>query len=55
MDSIIYRLGRYIGSNPGWAWIQIEVDLRDGLLDEIELVYGGFSWTQRIDYWRVHF
>jgi hypothetical protein len=25
------------------------------LLDEIDMVFGGFSWTQRIDYWRVPF
>jgi hypothetical protein len=27
-----------------WAWHQIEVYLREGLLDEIELVWGGFTW-----------
>jgi hypothetical protein len=31
-----------------WAWIQVEVDLKDGLLDEIELVLEGYSWFQRL-------
>jgi hypothetical protein len=34
-----------------WAWILMEVDLRDGSLEEMELVYGNNSWVQCIDYW----
>jgi hypothetical protein len=39
----------------GWAWLQVEVDFREGLQDEIELVWQGFTWIQRIDYWKVPF
>lgn len=26
-----------------WAWLQIEVDLREGLDDKIDLVWGDYS------------
>jgi hypothetical protein len=56
-------LGKYIGCDPiwemktnyRWAWVQIEVDLKDGLVDKIELVWGGFAWMSKVDYWRVLF
>jgi len=33
----------------------MEVDLKVCLLDEIELVFGGFSWVQCINYYMVSF
>jgi hypothetical protein len=59
--SIGNKIGKFLScehdwdtkENKHWEWVQIEVDLREGLLDEIELVCGGFYWLQRIDYWRV--
>lgn len=38
-----------------WAWLQIEVDLQNGLHDEIDLVWRNFTLTQQIDYWRIPF
>jgi len=63
VDSIGNKIGRFLGCEPEWetkmdrryGWLQIEVDLRDGLIDKIELVFGGFMWLQHIDYWRVPF
>jgi hypothetical protein len=51
------KIGKFcnLGSNwetklaKRWAWLQVE-DFREGLQDEIELVWQGFSWLQRIDY-----
>jgi len=27
----------------GWAWVHISMDLKEGLIDEIELVWGNFN------------
>jgi hypothetical protein len=43
LASIGNQIGKFVGSDPSWeskydrrwAWIQIEVDIRNGLLDEI--------------------
>jgi hypothetical protein len=49
------ELGWEMNIDRKWAWVQIEVGMREGLLDEIELVWGGFSCRQKIDYWHVPF
>jgi hypothetical protein len=44
--SIGNKIGKYISceldwakkTDRQWAWVQIEVDLKEGMLDEIELV-----------------
>jgi hypothetical protein len=38
-----------------WVWLHVEVELKEGLLDEIELKCDDFRWVQHIDYWRVPF
>lgn len=38
-----------------WAWAQVEINLRDGLVENIKLVCGEFSWSQKVDYWRLPF
>jgi hypothetical protein len=61
--SIGNQIGKFLSCETGWAkkverhWaqVQIEVDLKEGLMDEIELVWGEFKWVQKIDYWRVPF
>jgi hypothetical protein len=62
-ESIANQIGRFIGCEPRWesnldkrqGWIQIEVDLKAGLLDELDLVYGGFPWVLCIKYYKVSF
>jgi hypothetical protein len=34
---------------------QFFIDLKEGLTNEIELVWGQFRWMQKIDYLRVPF
>jgi hypothetical protein len=36
-----------------WLWLHVEVELKEGFLDEIELKCDEFRWVQHIDYWRV--
>jgi hypothetical protein len=59
--SIGNKLGMFLSCEPRWemkvdrwwVWVQISVDLKEGLTDEIELVWGNFNWIQKIDYWHV--
>jgi hypothetical protein len=38
-----------------WAWVLIEVDITEGLVEKIDLVCNSFNWVQRVDYWLVPF
>jgi len=46
---------REMKANRCWVWVQISVDLKEGMTNEIELEWGDFKWVQKIDYWRVPF
>jgi hypothetical protein len=45
----------YSNMDQRWAWVEVEVDIKKGLLEEIELVFENFSWVQHIDYWCIPF
>jgi hypothetical protein len=38
-----------------WAWVQVEVDLREGLVSNVYLVFGDQIWHQKVDYWHLPF
>ena len=61
-ESILVLIGNMVGKfvgcelvwenvkNQRWEWEQIQVDLKDRHMDEIEPVWGGFNWLQKVDY-----
>jgi hypothetical protein len=59
LEAIGKKLGVFSSLKPNWevkadrrwAWIQVEVDLRDGLVINVDLVYGKQIWHQKVDYW----
>ena len=63
MEAIGSKIGKFIALEEGWeqkvdrrsARILIEVDLRDGLYEEIHLELHGSKWWQRLDYWKIPF
>jgi len=38
-----------------WEWIKVEMDLWEGLMEEIELESWGCLWVQKLDYWKIPF
>jgi hypothetical protein len=63
MVSIGNMLNKYIGCEPMWktkmdrlwARIQIEVELKYRLVDELEPMWGEYKWMEKVDYWKVPF
>jgi hypothetical protein len=63
LEAIGNKLGSFVKLEPNWdskkdrrwAWIMIEVDIREGLVGSIDLVYVGITWHQKVDYWRLPF
>jgi hypothetical protein len=63
MEAIGNKLGSFVRLEPNWAsrkdhrwaWIQVEVDLREGLVGSIDLVFAEKTWHQKVDYWRLPF
>jgi hypothetical protein len=57
------KIGTFCGLNSSWestpdqrwAWVLIEVDLCEGMLEELDLVMGEHKWVQNIDYWKLLF
>jgi len=33
-----------------WAWLQVEVDMHDGLVRNVDLVFDNKIWHQKVDY-----
>jgi hypothetical protein len=63
LKAIENRIGSFLSFEPGWeskvdrrwAWVHIEINMRLGLTEDIELVLGDFVHSQWIDYWHVSF
>jgi hypothetical protein len=63
LEAIKNKIGSFVKLEPNWdskkdhrwAWILVEVDVREGLVGTIDLVYVGFTWHQKVDYWRLPF
>jgi hypothetical protein len=63
LEAIGNKLGSFVKLEPNWdskkdrrwAWVMIEVDVREGLVGNIDLVYAGITWHQKVDYWRIPF
>jgi hypothetical protein len=63
LEAIGNKLGSFVKLEPNWdskkdrrwAWIMVEVDVREGLVGNIDLVYAGITWHQKVDYWRLPF
>jgi hypothetical protein len=59
LEAIGDKLGSFVGLEPNWAskkdrrwaWIQVEVNVRDGLIGNLDLVLGDITWHQKVDYW----
>ena len=57
------KLGNFISMEENWdtkvdrrcAKILVELDLRDGLYEEIKLEMHGSIWNQKLDYWKIPF
>jgi hypothetical protein len=58
LEAIGNKIGSFVKLEPNWdskkdhrwAWILVEVDVREGLVGTIDLVYVGFTWHQKVDY-----
>jgi hypothetical protein len=63
LEAIGNKLGSFVKLEPNWdskkdhrwAWILVEVDVREGLVGNIDLVYARITWHQKVDYWRLPF
>lgn len=52
-----------VGIEPNWAskkdrqcaWVQVEVNVREGLVGSVKIVYGENFWIQKVDYWKLPF
>jgi hypothetical protein len=38
-----------------WASIKVEVNVREGLVGSLDIVYGDITWHQKVDYWKIPF
>ena len=58
MKAIGNKLGRFNDLEEGWelkedmhwVWVHVEVDLWEGLVGKLNLIYIENSWNQRVDY-----
>jgi hypothetical protein len=63
LEAIGNKLGVFVGLEPNWEskadcrwdWIQIEVDVRKGLVGNMDFVFGEHTWHQKVEYWKIHF
>jgi hypothetical protein len=63
LETIGNKLGAFVGLEPNWAtkndrrwaWIQVEVNVREGLVGSLDIVYGDITWHQKVDYWKIPF
>jgi hypothetical protein len=63
LEAIGNKIGIFIKLEPNWftkpnrrwAWVQVEVDTREGLVSSMDLVMGSKIWHQKVDYWRIPF
>jgi len=63
LESIGNKIGTIFGLDPNWAskkdrqwaWLQVEVNVREGLVGSVEIVYGENFWIQKLDYWKLPF
>ena len=63
MEAIGDQIGKFVPLEEGWEQkvdrrctkFLIEVDLRDGLYEEIHLELHGIQWRQKLDYWKIPF
>lgn len=63
LESIDNKIGTVVGIEPNWAskkdrqcaWVQVEVNVREGLVGSVEIVYGEKFWIQKVDYWKLPF
>jgi len=63
LESIDNKIGTVVGIEPNWAskkdsqcaWVQVEVNVREGLVGSVEIVYGENFWIQKVDYWKLPF
>ena len=63
MEAIGGKIDKFIDLEEGWEQkvdrrsvrILIEVDLRDGLYEEIHLEMHERLWWQKLDYWKIPF
>jgi hypothetical protein len=57
------KIGSFIGLEPNWAsktnrhwaWIQVEVDTREGLVGNVDIIFGDRVWHQKVYYWKIPF
>jgi hypothetical protein len=63
LEAIGNKIGIFIKLEPNWfskpdrrwAWVQVEVDTREGLVGSMDLVMGSKIWHQKVDYWKIPF
>jgi hypothetical protein len=63
LEVICNKLGVFVGLEPNWdskvdrrwASIHIELDVHEGLIGILDLVYGDHIWHQKTDYWKIPF
>jgi hypothetical protein len=56
-------LGNFLGLEPNWAnkqddiwdWILVEMDVCEGLVGNIDIMFENYTWHQRVDYWNIPF
>jgi hypothetical protein len=52
LEVIRNKIGTFVGLEPNWAskkdcrwaWIQVEVNIREGLVGSIDIVFGDITW-----------
>jgi hypothetical protein len=63
LEAIGNKIGSFIGLEPNWAskkdrrwaWIQVEVDVGEGLFGNVDIIFGDRVWHQKVDYWKLPF
>ena len=63
LEAIGNRIGKFVALEEDWeskldrryAKILVELDLRNGLFEELKIFMHGSFWWQRLDYWKLPF
>ena len=63
LEAIGNIIGNFVDLEEDWeskldrrcTKILVELDLRNGLFEELKIVMHGSSWWQLLDYWKLHF